>query len=132
MSNGLYAAAGALILGGGLNWGSDTLSAGILDAADYTPNLASHDFYDDVPSGARVASGTLASKTTTAGTFDAADLVLSSVVGDPTELVLLWRSSGAESAQNLIILWDTGVSVTPNGGNITLQWHANGIYDTTP
>jgi hypothetical protein len=132
MANFVYVAGAIAMLSAGVNFPSDTIAATILDGADYTPNAATHDAYDDVAAGARVASGNLASKTTTGGTFDAADLVLSAVTGDPTELVLLREADGAESAQQLLILWDTSVSVTPNGGNITLVWNASGILDLTP
>jgi hypothetical protein len=131
MANGVYPSAGVSILAAGINFVSDTIAAVIVDAADYTYSSA-HDFYDDVTAGARVATGNLASKTTTAGTFDAADLVLSSVTGDPTEEIILYEADGADSAKQLIIRWDTSVSVTPNGGNITIQWNASGIYDLTP
>ena len=131
MANLVYPSAGVSILAAGINFVSDTIAATIVDGADYTYSAA-HDFYDDVVAGARVASGNLASKTTTGGTFDAADLVLSTVTGDPTEIIILREADGAESAQQLIIMWDTSVSVTPNGGNITIQWNASGIYDLTP
>jgi hypothetical protein len=131
MANFVYTTAAVAFLTGGINVSSDTINAVIIDAADYTRSAA-HDFYDDVAAGARVASGTLASKTTTGGVFDAADLVLSSVTGDATEEIILWEADGAESAQQLIINWDTSVSVTPNGGDITIQWNASGIYDLTP
>ncbi len=131
MANGLFIAGAVAILSAQVNFPSDTIRTMIVDAADYTFNSA-HDALDDVPSGARVAIGTLASKTTTGGTFDSADVVLSAVTGDPTEEVHLFEGDGAESAQQLIARWDTGVSVTPNGGNITVQWNALGILDLTP
>jgi hypothetical protein len=131
MANFVYPSAGVLLLTAGLNFVSGTVRATLVDGADYTPTTA-HDFFDDVPSGARVASGNLASKTTTGGTFDAADLVLSTVTGDPTELIVISFADGAESAQSLFCCYDTGVSVTPNGGNITIQFNALGIYDAAP
>lgn len=131
MANLVYPSAGVSILAAGINFVSDTIAATLVDGADYTYSAA-HDFYDDVGAPGRVAAGNLASKTTTGGTFDAADLVLSAVTGDPTEIIILREADGAEAAQQLIIMWDTGVSVTPNGGNITIQWNASGIYDLTP
>lgn len=131
MANLVYPIAGASLLSAGINFTSDTIAAALIDGADYTYSAA-HDFWDDVGAPARVASGNLASKTVTGGTFDAADLVLSTVSGDPTEIIIVREADGAESAQQLIIFWDTGVSVTPNGGNITIQWNASGIYDVAP
>lgn len=103
----------------------------LIDAADYTYSAA-HDFLDDVPAGARVAtSGALTSTTVTAGTFDADDVTLSSVSGDPSEALIIYIHTGVESTSRLVAYLDTGVTglpVTPNGGNITITWDASGIF----
>lgn len=102
----------------------------LVDLADYTYSSA-HDFLDDVPSGARVAtSGNLASKTITNGVFDAADVVLSAVTGDQSEALIIYIDTGTESTSRLVAFIDTGVTglpVTPNGGDINITWNASGI-----
>lgn len=109
-----------------LEWFLDVLltndiRAILVDTADYTYSAA-HDFLDDVPSGARVAtSGALAGKSVTGGVFDATDVVLSSVTGDSSETVILYYHTGTESTSRLVAYLD-GVTVTPNGGQITIQW----------
>jgi hypothetical protein len=127
MASALYPSFKALLLNAGLNLASADIRAIIVDSADYTYSAA-HDFLDDVPAGARVAvSSALASKTTTGGVFDATDVTLSAVTGDSVEAVVLYHHTGTDATSELIAYID-GVSVTPNGGNITIQWNASGIF----
>lgn len=123
MTSALYPNFKKLLIQGDIDLLVDTIKAVLVDGADYTYSAA-HDNLDDVPSGARVGTGTLASKTSdqpSAGVFDAADTVLSAVTGDPSEIVILYKDSGTESTSPLIAYID-GLSVTPNGGDITIQW----------
>jgi len=111
---------------------ADTIKAVLVDTADYTVDLAAHDFLDDIPGAARVATGTLASKSITARVFDAADLVLSAVSGDPSEAIVLYKDTGNEATSRLIAYIDsaTGLPVTPNGGDLNIGWDngANKIF----
>lgn len=130
MVNSLYALGRQAFLEGNLDWLDNTIIASLLDAADYTIDLAAHDFWNDVPSGARVASATLGSKTATNGTADAADSTFTSVTGDPCEYINIRADTGTESTSRLIGNMDTatGLPVTPNGGNINVAWNASGIF----
>lgn len=124
MANVLYDAARAAFANAELDWDTDTIKVTLVDTADYTYNAA-HDFYDDITSGGRVAVATLASKTNTSGILDAADTVFSSVTGDVCEALVIWKDTGVESTSRVILYLDTftsGMPVTPNGGNITVQW----------
>ncbi|MEU9415175.1 hypothetical protein [Streptomyces sp. NPDC048272] len=127
MASALYPSFKALLLTAGINMATDDIRAVIIDSADYTFS-AGHDFLDDVPGGARVAvSSALSSKTTTGGTFDAADPTLTAVTGDSVEAVVLYKHTGSDATANLIAYID-GVTITPNGGNITIQWDPTGIF----
>ena len=131
MANSLYALGREGFLGGDIDWDANNIKVTLVDAADYSINLATDDFYNDVTVGGRVAtSGNLTSKTKANGTADAADVTWSSVTGDPSELVILWADSGVESSSRLIGAFDTatGLPVTPNGGNINLVFNASGIF----
>ena len=131
MANALYTKGKEAILDGSIDLESDTIKCVLVDSADYTPNLSTHDNLDDVPSGARVGTAqTLGSKSFTAGVFDASDVTLTSVTGDPSEYILIYKDSGVESSSRLLALFDTatGLPVTPNGGNITITWNASGIF----
>jgi hypothetical protein len=133
MANSLYAKGREGFLDGSIDWDTHTIKAVLVDAADYTIDLATHDNLDDIPSGARVAtSGALASKTVTDGVADAADVTLTAVTGDPSELIIIYKDTGTESTSRLIAAIDTatGLPVTPNGGDITIAWDngANKIF----
>jgi hypothetical protein len=135
MANDLFDNGAETILNGDVHFDTDTIRVTLLDGADDTPNLSTDDFYDDIAAGARVATANLASVTTTDGVLDAADTVLSSVTGDQSEFILLDHDAGgAESADPLLVLFDTatGLPVTPNGADITIQWNASGILDINP
>lgn len=132
MANALYAKAKEALLSGLIDLTSDTIKATLLDASDYTPDLAAHDFLDDVPSGARVATVTLAGKSVTGGVFDASDPTFSSVTGDECEYILIWQDTTVEGTSRLIALIDTatGLPITPNGADINVVWDngANKIF----
>ena len=103
----------------------------LIDTDDYTYD-ASHEFLDDVPGGAIVAtSPNLASKTNTDGVFDADDVTLPEVEGDESEALIIYVDSGDPETSRLVAYIDTGVTgipVTPNGGNIILTFDASGIF----
>lgn len=112
----------------------DSIVLVFVDHADDTPVPATDDFLDDILSAARVAtSGAFASKTFTGGVFDAADVVLASVTGDPFESIVIYNNTpGTEATKDLIAFIDTatGLPTTPNGADITVQWDsgANRIF----
>ncbi len=130
MANSVYPSAKDEILTAGINFESDDIRAVLLDSG-YSYS-SGHNFLDDVTGSTRVAtSNALDSMTVTNGVFDAADEVFSSVSGDQITSLLIYKHTGTESTSPLISFWDTGITgapVTPNGGNITLQWHASGIF----
>lgn len=133
MANALYPKFKQALLQGDITGGLDAVNvkAILVDLADYTYSAA-HDFLDDVPSGARVAtSANLASKTFTDGTMDAADFAFTAVTGDPSEALILYVDSGSEATSQLIAFYDTGVTglpVTPNGGDINVTVNASGLF----
>lgn len=132
MANSLYNAGRDGFLGGDNDWDSDHRVI-LGDAADYTVNLSTDDFLNDVTVGGRVAvSSTLGSPTHTAGVADASDVTFTSVTGDPSEWLVIYQHTGTESTSDLVVYFDTatGLPVTPNGGNITVTWDngANKIF----
>ena len=126
MANGLYDAARASFLNADIDWTADDIRAILIDTGTYTVNLSTHDFLDDIPGGARVAtSSALSGKTSAAGVADANDVTFSAVSGATVEAVVIYKHTGTESTSNLIAYMDTGMTglpVTPNGGDITVQW----------
>lgn len=130
MANAMYPSYKAALLLGTYDLSSDTVKTDLIDTGTYTYSSA-HDFYNDV-SGSVSSSSGLASKTTTNGTFDAADITHSSVSGASVEAIIMWiDTAGASSTDPLLIYLDTsitGAPVTPNGGDIVIQWNGSGIF----
>jgi hypothetical protein len=126
MANALYDKGREGFLDGSIDWDTDTIKVVLIDTADYTVDLANHDNLDDIAtSAAKVAtSAALSSKTVSAGVADAADVTLSSVTGDTCEALIIYQDTGTPSTSRLIAYIDTatGLPVTPNGGDITIQW----------
>lgn len=110
----------------------DDIRVILVDTADYTVNLATHDFLDDVPAGARVAVSGNISTTVSGNVVDGSDVTFSAVTGDPSEALVIYKHTGVEGTSRLIAYIDTatGLPVTPNGGDITVTWDngANKIF----
>jgi len=113
---------------------TDTIKVVLVDTGAYT-YVNTHDNLDDVPAGSRIATGTLASKTSTFSsnvwTFDAADTTLSAVTGAQSEIVIVYKDTGVESTSRLLLKLDLASAVTPNGGDIVLQYNASGLGTIT-
>ena len=125
MANVLYGLGREAFLAGDIAWDTDDIRCILIDAADYTVNIDVDQFLSDIPAGARVAtSGALTTKTVALGVADAADVVLGSVSGDESENIVVYQHTGVEGTSRLIGFVDTatGLPVTPNGGDITIQW----------
>ncbi len=134
MASGLFTSYKNALWGTGsrTDWDTATVKASIIDSADVTISLTTHDFQDDIAAGT-VASGTIATPSISGGAVDGADVTLTTVTGDTCEQVVIWEDTGgAASTDPLLILFDaggftSGMPVTPNGGNITITWNASGI-----
>lgn len=133
MANAIYPKYKEALLGGDSNIALDTgnVKAVLVDLADYTYSSA-HDFLDDIPAGARVAtSGNMGTKTITNGVFDCADFAFSSVTGDESEAIIFYIDTGSESTSRLVAFFDTGVTglpATPNGGDINIAINGSGVF----
>lgn len=127
MANALYDKGRQNILEGNIAWLTDTIRVVSIDEADDVPVLTTDDFLDDILAGAReFESGNFASKTSTDGTADAADLApaFTSAAGDQFESITIFVETGVESTSELICNIDTatGLPLTPDGGNIDITW----------
>ena len=125
MANALYDKGREGFLGGSIAWDTDAIKTILVDTGTYTVNLATDQFLSSVPVGARVAtSANLTSPTITDGTADAADVTYTAVSGASVEALVMYQDTGVEGTSRLIAYVDTatGLPVTPNGGDITVQW----------
>lgn len=109
MANALYDAGRAAFLQGDFGWDDADVRLIFIDEADDTIDLAADDNLDDRASAARVAtSGSFASKTTTAGVADAADVTVNTVTGDVFESIDIYEHSGTETLEDAVA-WMTEV-----------------------
>lgn len=108
-----------------INWLSDTIKAVLVDTGTYTLNAATHEFLSDIPAGARiVTSAALTGKQNILGVLDAIDASWPAVAGPSGEAVVIIKDTGTVGTSRLIFYLDTasGLPVTPNGGDINIQW----------
>lgn len=139
MANGLFVAYrnSALGVGTAADLDADTIKAMFVDHADDTPVIATDDFIDDIASAARVPAigscptlGTKTQGTVAAGVFDAADTTFTTLTGDASESLIVFKDTGVESTSRLLAFWDTatGLPLTPNGADVVVAWNASGIW----
>jgi hypothetical protein len=136
MANAVYPPYKEALLAGTANRDLDNNTAtdgpftALVDTGTYTYSAA-HDFYNDL-SGIVGTDQRITAPTVTSGTLDGGDLTYTSVTGNSVEALIIYRkNSGANTTWALVIYIDTsvtGLPVTPNGGNITVTWHASGIF----
>jgi Chaperone of endosialidase len=112
-----------------------TVKVLLVDTGTYTYNAA-HDFYNDLSGIVSDGTGgvlgiTIGTHTYTNGTFDAADATFTAVSGATIEALVLYLAPGSPDIARLVLYLDTsqtGLPVTPNGGDITVTWNASGIF----
>lgn len=136
MASDMYPKGLQAFLAGDIQWksGGHNFKVLFIDAS-YTYSTA-HDFRNDILS-ARIeaTSPNLASLTNTNGVADAADVTTTSVGGAQVSHLILFRDSGSPATGNLVAFYDTGsvtgLPLTPNSGDVTIQWHASGAFKFT-
>ncbi len=124
MSNQLYGLGRDKFANGDIDWVNDSIKLYLIDADDYSVSIDVDEYADDIATGAKVGTATLAGNSTSLGVVDANDTTFTSVSGDVSEALVLWKDTGVQSSSPLIAYMDTGTGlpVTPNGGDITVQW----------
>lgn len=110
--------------------GTTGLYAALVDTGTYTYS-ASHEFYSSL-SGIVGTDQEITSPTLTGGVVDGGDVTFSAVSGNSVEALVIYRkNAGANTTWRLVAYIDTGqtgLPVTPNGGDITITWNASGIF----
>ena len=137
MASVVYNKAKQLILKGDIDFDSPINVALVLSG--YTPNIDTHDFFDDVTnevSGTCYTAGgaTLGSVTVTAdntdneGVFDAADTSWSTAT-ITARAAVIYKSTGTASTSALIAYVDFGADKVSTAGTFTIQWNSEGILN---
>lgn len=140
-ANALYDLGRQGFLSGIVDWDTAVIKAALVDSADYTVNLATHEFLSSVlAAGREETSPAFTTKTVAAGVADADDITFTAAAGDPVEAIIIYQASAvtggadvADTAQRLIAYIDTVTPAFPltlNGGNVTVTWDsgANRIF----
>ncbi|HMN11165.1 MAG TPA: hypothetical protein PKD55_02425 [Bellilinea sp.] len=126
MANGRYSRGRQAFGDGEVNWTADDIRVVLVDTGLYTVDLALHDFLDDIPAGARVAtlSASLGGKSNSGGVLDANDATFPLVSGSTAEALVVYRHTGTEATSVLLFYIDTatGLPVTPNGDDVVISW----------
>lgn len=125
MASAIYPLAKKAMLDGDVDLLTDTIKVALVDTGTYTYSAA-HDFFNDV-SGVVGTPGTITNKTTTGGVFDGDNVTIAAVTGASIEAVVVYKDTGNAATSQLLSYHD-GLSLTPNGGDITVTWHASGIF----
>jgi len=133
MANALYGLGRDAFLNGDIDWVADTIKVQLVDTADYVVDIDVDQFFSDVTAAGRVGTATaLAGKSTALGVADANDVTLSTVSGDTSEALVIYKDTGVEGTSPLIAYIDTatGLPITPTGGDIQIIWDsgANKIF----
>lgn len=136
MANALYDTGRNAFLTAAIGWVADTIKVMLVNTTSYTVNLATHQFVSDIAGAAIVArSAALSTKSATAGVANAANVTFSAVTGSAVGALVIYKDTGTDASSRLVAYLDTvqgggSLSVTPNGGDITIQWDtgANKIF----
>ena len=122
---------------GGINWGSDTISAALLTST-YTINVDTHEFASSLTnelSGGGYARKTLASKTSTLAsnvlTLSAADLTWTSLTATGVRWIVFFKNTGSDATSSLICANDLGTNYNPSAQDLAYSIGAGGIVTFT-
>lgn len=130
MANVLYDKGREKFLKGLVHWDADDIKAALVDTASYVADFVNDEFLSDIPAGEQVAhSPNFTTKTTTAGIADAANITFTTVSGDESEALVIYKDTGNQATSPVLAYIDTvasGLPVNPSGGNISVTWD-NGI-----
>ena len=112
------------------NLSAGTVKVALIDTGTYTYSSA-HQFWSSASSASIGTPQTIGSKTFTDGLFDGADVTFPTVTGSTAEALIIYIDTGTAGTSPLVSYIDTGVTglpVTPNGGDISIQWDPSGIF----
>jgi hypothetical protein len=129
VANALYSLGKKAILDGDVDFLVDDIRFALIDTGVETFNDSDQFMSSITSTVARMAAG-LGSKTTTAGTFDAADPTINSVTGSTVEAVVLYKYNAADASAPVLAWIDSSpaINFTPNGSNVTLTLDGSGIF----
>lgn len=114
--------------------GAADLRVYLVDGADYVPDTAAHTTLASILAAGRVATAIIGTVAVNASAqVTAANTTLTGVSGDPFEYVVVAKGDGTDAGTFLVCIYDTNsanaaISVTPNGGDITINWNGGVVF----
>lgn len=140
MANALYGFGREAFLSGTFNWNTAMVKVAIMSSS-YSPSINTERYWSQITGsgGVNIINTTVAltGSTSTLGVADANDVTFTAVTSSLNALgivtyIVLYQDTGLNQTSPLIAMIDTatGLPVTPNGGDITIQWDngANRIF----
>ena len=116
----------------GVDLASGSCAAVLVDTADYT-FAANHQFLSDISASAQIAiSSDIQNRTVASGVFDCSVVTWVAVSGNQSEAIVFFVDSGSADQSRLVCYLDTGqtgLPVTPNGGDITFTPSSVGVFE---
>lgn len=121
MANALYDKGREGFLDGSIDFDTDDIRLALVSAG-YVFSAA-HDFVDDLGANIVARSSALTGKTVTSGVANSSAVTLSAVAGAQVTGIVMYKYNASDASARLIAYWDTGTGlpVTPNGGDITIN-----------
>lgn len=131
MANAIYPKYKEALLNGSANtdMSAGTVKVALVDTGTYTYS-ATHEFLSSL-TGTVGTAQTLGTKTFTDGAFDSANPSWTAVSGATVEALVIYIDTGVAGTSRLIAYIDTGqtgLPVTPNGGDINYTVDAAGWF----
>lgn len=131
MANAIYPKYKEAILQSSANSSlTGTVKVALVDTGTYTYS-ATHEFLTSLTGVVGTAQTIGATKSYTNGVFDGSDVTFPTVSGATVEALVIYIDTGVAGTSRLVAYLDTGVTglpVTPNGGDIVVQFNASGIF----
>lgn len=128
MASQLFPKGGEAMLGGSINYSSDTLKV-LFYAGSF---VSTHQFVSDLTGASIVArSSALSGVTVANGVLDLNDVTITSVSGSAFTLVYLYKDSGVDASSPLLASFVVA-SFTPSGLDVSVVWNASGLFKLVP
>ncbi len=131
MANAIYPLYKQALLDGDTNTdlNDGVVKVALVDTGTYTYSAA-HQFLSSL-TGIVGTAQTIANTTVTNGLFDGDNVSYTAVTGATVEAVVYYIDTGVAGTSRLVCYQDTsvtGLPVTPNGGDININFNASGIF----
>ena len=113
---------------------ASTVRVALIDTGTYGYNAA--DTFITALTGASVvgtAQPIAGTKSVTGGKFTSTNLTVTftGVTGATVEALIIYIDTGTAGTSRMVAFFDlvSGLTLTPNGGNVTVSFNASGIFD---